>query len=165
MARISYRQLYYYVRTTGVITPAGNCEDHNSFDMLNVIEAKVTKVLMDRGVVIRDLKSLIRVIARDLPRFREPHEDLIMVTDGYSAAFIGRAQDMVEGLKSFFRDHKKVFTVPIGDLWQEARKEACALRGTSEGLSITRRSPCPLTGLFDQCTTTLSGGSNHERGG
>lgn len=140
VARITYRQLTYWI-SEGALKPARR--DGNGatamFDFLNVIEAMVIKSLRERGLTIRDLRSLIEVVSKDLPTFSEPREDIMLITDGLSKCVIGDPKTTIEALKDLFEDHSNIFAVPIGDIWNRASLEVKTLKELSEPPNLVRK--------------------------
>lgn len=139
LARITYRQLQYWVKEAEIVEPAfSGGSKGDFFDFLNIIEFKVVKALKERGVAIRDLRSLVEAIEKELPKFLKPHTNLFMLTDGLSKCVIGRPAALVGALKEMFEDQSEVFAIPIGDIWQKAVDDARALKHLEEDPDLRR---------------------------
>lgn len=127
-AGVSYRQLDYWART-GLVEPGGTRNGDGDHDRVytwdDVTALAVVKRLLDAGVSLRNIRSIIRAL-------REQHPDwsqVTLVSDGVSIFETTQDSEVIDVLNSA----QVVFAVNVGSVRQQVAGMLAALPGIPIG--------------------------------
>jgi DNA-binding transcriptional MerR regulator len=116
---ISYRQLDYWIRSAILSIEVDSQSKRRKLDFSDLMQLKVIKSLIDRGVSLQRIREGIHFLKQEL-NLEKPLRDATLITDGQDIFAICR-QD--EEIINIVRKGQAVFGLALGDIYDELKGE------------------------------------------
>lgn len=120
---ISYRQLDYWLNS-GIVDIQNNSDSKKrKLTFLDLMQLKVIKSLMDRGVSLQRIREGIHFLKEEL-NLEKPLTDATLVTDGQDIFAVCRRDKEIINI---LRQGQAVFGLALGDIYEELKGELVRL--------------------------------------
>jgi predicted RNase H-like HicB family nuclease len=118
---LTIRQIDYWDRTHFIKPSVREATGHGSvrlYSFTDLVQMKVAKTLMDKGVSLQKIRKSITYLKKNMPDIEKPLSELRFLTDGSTVFVITRDDtQIVDTLKM----GQLVFAIALGDLVEELK--------------------------------------------
>ena len=125
---LSFRQIDYWDRTHFIkpsISEASGYGSMRLYSFNDLIQLKVAKTLMDKGVSLQKIRKAITYLKKNMPEVVKPLSELRFLTDGETIFVITRdKKQIIDALKN----GQLVFSIALGEIVEELKGEVLDLQ-------------------------------------
>lgn len=125
---LSYRQIDYWDRSHFIKPSASEATGRGSsrlYSFNNIIQLKVAKTLIDKGLSVQKLRKALSYLKKNMPEVEKPLSELRFLTDGETIFVIASAAKAVlDALKS----GQLVFSIALGDIIEKTKGEVASFQ-------------------------------------
>jgi len=118
---LTIRQIDYWDRTHFIKPSIAEATGYGSarlYSFTDLVQMKVAKTLMDRGITLQKIRKSITYLKKNMPDVEKPLSELRFLTDGNTVFVItGDDKQIVDTLKK----GQLVFAIALGDLIEELK--------------------------------------------
>lgn len=118
---LTMRQIDYWDKTHFIKPSVREAAGYGSvrlYSFTDLVQMKVAKTLMDKGIALQKIRKSITYLKKSLPDVEKPLSELRFLTDGNTVFVITRDdKQIVDTLKK----GQLVFSIALGDLIEELR--------------------------------------------
>src|SRR4030067_2712165 len=126
--QLSIRQIDYWDRTHFIKPSIREDSGYGSvrlYSFNNLVQIKVAKTLMDKGITLQKIRKAINYLKKNLPEVKKPLSELRFLTDGETIFVLTEDKKVIiDALKS----GQLVFAVALGRIIEDLRGEIITLR-------------------------------------
>ena len=158
---LTRRQIDYWDRTHFIKPSVSEATGHGSvrlYSFTDLVQMKVAKTLMDKGVTLQKIRKSITYLKKNMPDVEKPLSELRFLTDGNTVFVITRDdKQIIDTLKK----GQLVFAIALGDLVEElkgkviemekVRKYEVAVKGRK--YPVVLRADIEDSGYWVECPT------------
>jgi predicted RNase H-like HicB family nuclease len=124
---LSIRQIDYWDRTHFVKPSVSEASGYGSvrlYSFNDLIQLKVAKTLMDKGVSLQKIRKAINYLKKNMPKVEKSLSDLRFLTDGETIFVLTRDKKVIiDTLKS----GQLVFSIALGEIIESLKGDVVAL--------------------------------------
>lgn len=125
---LSFRQVDYWDRTHFIKPSISEASGYGSvrlYSFHDLIQLKVAKTLMDKGVSLQKIRKAINYLKKNMPEIEKPLAELKFLTDGDTIFVLTKdRKKIIDTLKS----GQLVFSLALGEMVEELKGEIMALQ-------------------------------------
>ena len=125
---LSFRQIDYWDRTHFIKPSVSEASGYGSvrlYSFNDLIQLKVAKTLMDKGVSLQKIRKAITYLKKNMPEVKKPLSELRFLTDGETIFVITRdKKQIIDALKN----GQLVFSIALGEIVEELMGEVLDLQ-------------------------------------
>ena len=125
---LSFRQIDYWDRTHFIKPSVSEASGYGSvrlYSFNDLIQLKVAKTLMDKGVSLQKIRKAITYLKKNMPEVKKPLSELRFLTDGETIFVITRdKRQIIDALKN----GQLVFSIALGEIVEELMGEVLDLQ-------------------------------------
>ena len=125
---LSFRQIDYWDRTHFIKPSVSEASGYGSvrlYSFNDLIQLKVAKTLMDKGVSLQKIRKAITYLKKNMPEVEKPLSELRFLTDGETIFVITRdKKQIIDALKN----GQLVFSIALGEIVEELKGEVIDLQ-------------------------------------
>src|SRR4030043_1479370 len=125
---LSIRQIDYWDRTHFVKPSVSEATGYGSvrlYSFNDLIQLRVAKTLMDKGVSLQKIRKAITYLKKNMPEVVKPLSELRFLTDGETIFVITRdKKQIIDALKN----GQLVFSIALGEIVEELKGEVLDLQ-------------------------------------
>jgi DNA-binding transcriptional MerR regulator len=125
---LSIRQIDYWDRTHFIkpsICEASGYGSVRLYSFNNLVQLKVAKTLMDKGISLQKIRKAINYLKKNLPEVKKPLSELRFLTDGETIFVLTEDKKVIiDALKS----GQLVFAVALGKIIEDLKGEVITLQ-------------------------------------
>jgi predicted RNase H-like HicB family nuclease len=118
---LTMRQIDYWDRSHFIKPSVSEASGHGSvrlYSFTDLIQMKVAKTLMDKGISLQKIRMAITYLKKNMPDIETPLSELRFLTDGNTVFVITRDdKQIIDTLKK----GQIVFSIALGDLIEELK--------------------------------------------
>lgn len=118
---LTMRQIDYWDRSHFIKPSVSEASGHGSvrlYSFTDLIQMKVAKTLMDKGISLQKIRMAITYLKKNMPDIETPLSELRFLTDGNTVFVITRDdKQIIDTLKK----GQLVFSIALGDLIEELK--------------------------------------------
>jgi len=118
---LTMRQIDYWDRTHFIKPSVSEASGHGSvrlYSFTDLIQMKVAKTLMDKGISLQKIRKAITYLKKNMPDIERPLSELRFLTDGNTVFVITRDDKQIIDT---LRKGQLVFSIALGDLIEELK--------------------------------------------
>ncbi len=124
----SFRQIDYWDRTHFIKPSVSEASGYGSvrlYSFNDLIQLKVAKTLMDKGISLQKIRKAITYLKKNMPEVEKPLSELRFLTDGETVFVLTRdKKKIIDALKS----GQLVFSIALGEIVEGLKGEIVALQ-------------------------------------
>jgi predicted RNase H-like HicB family nuclease len=128
ITRLSYRQIDYWDSTHFIKPSVSEASGYGSvrlYSFNDLIQLRVAKTLMDKGVSLQRIRKAITYLKKSMPEVKQPLSELRFLTDGETIFVLTRDRKVIiDTLKS----GQLVFSLALGEIIEDLKGEVIALQ-------------------------------------
>ncbi len=128
IAGLSIRQIDYWDRTHFVKPSVSEASGYGSirlYSFNDLIQLKVAKTLMDKGVSLQKIRKALNYLKKNMPEIEKPLSELRFLTDGETIFVLTKDKKVIiDTLKS----GQLVFVIALGEIVESLKGEVMALQ-------------------------------------
>lgn len=125
---LSFRQIDYWDRTHFIKPSVGEASGYGSvrlYSFNDLIQMKVAKTLMDKGISLQKIRKAITYLKKNMPEIEKPLSELRFLTDSETIFVLTRdKKKIIDALKS----GQLVFSIALGEIVEGLKGEVVALQ-------------------------------------
>ena len=143
---LSIRQIDYWDRTHFIKPSVSEASGYGSvrlYSFNDMIQMKVAKTLMDKGISLQKIRRAINYLKKNMPEIKKPLSELRFLTDGETIFVLTRDKKIIiDTLKS----GQIIFSIALGEIvedlkgeietLQEKRKYEVSVRGKKYSVTL-----------------------------
>src|SRR4030066_2164284 len=124
---LSFRQIDYWDRTHFIKPSVSEASGYGSvrlYSFNDLIQLKVAKTLMDKGISLQKIRKAISYLKKNMPEVEKPLSELKFLTDGETIFVLTKDKKVIiDTLKS----GQLVFSIALGEIVEGLKGEILAL--------------------------------------
>lgn len=128
ITKLSVRQIDYWDRTHFIkpsISEASGIGSVRLYSFNDLIQLKVAKTLMDKGISLQKIRKAINYLKKHMPEVEKPLAELKFLTDGETIFVLtNNKKTIIDTLKS----GQIVFSIALGDIVEHLQGDIMALQ-------------------------------------
>ena len=128
IARLSIRQIDYWDRTHFIKPSVMEASGYGSvrlYSFNDLIQLKVAKTLMDKGISLQKIRKAINYLKKNMPEIEKPLSELKFLTDGETIFVLTKdKKEIIDTLKN----GQLVFSIALGEIIEKLKGEIIALK-------------------------------------
>ncbi|MEW6417621.1 MAG: MerR family transcriptional regulator [Nitrospirota bacterium] len=128
ITELSTRQIDYWDRTHFIKPSVSEASGYGSvrlYSFNDLIQLKVAKTLMDKGVSLQKIRKALNYLKKNMPEVKKPLSELKFLTDGETIFVLTKDKKvMIDTLKS----GQLVFSIALGEIVENLKGEVVALQ-------------------------------------
>jgi predicted RNase H-like HicB family nuclease len=125
---LSIRQIDYWDRTHFIKPSVSEASGYGSvrlYSFNDLIQLKVAKTLMDKGVSLQKIRKALNYLKKNMPEIKKPLSELRFLTDGETIFVLTKDNKVIiDTLKS----GQLVFSLALGEIVESLKSEVVALQ-------------------------------------
>jgi len=125
---LSPRQIDYWDRTHFIKPSVMEASGYGSvrlYSFKDLIQLKVAKTLMDKGISLQKIRKAINYLKKNMPEIERPLSELRFLTDGETIFVLTKKRNVIiDTLKS----GQLVFSIALGEIVESLKGEVLALQ-------------------------------------
>ncbi|MBM4141776.1 MAG: MerR family transcriptional regulator [Nitrospira sp.] len=125
---LSIRQIDYWDRTHFIKPSVSEASGYGSvrlYSFIDLIQLKVAKTLMDKGVSLQKIRKALNYLKKNMPDIKKPLSELRFLTDGETIFVLTKdKKKIIYTLKS----GQLVFALALGEIVEALKGEVSALQ-------------------------------------
>jgi predicted RNase H-like HicB family nuclease len=125
---LSFRQIDYWDTTHFIKPSISEASGYGSvrlYSFNDLIQLKVAKTLMDKGISLQKIRKAISYLKKNMPEIEKPLSELRFLTDGETVFVLTRdKKKIIDALKS----GQLVFSIAFGEIVEGLKDEIMALQ-------------------------------------
>lgn len=125
---LSFRQIDYWDRTHFIKPSVSEASGYGSvrlYSFNDLIQLKVAKTLMDKGISLQKIRKAITYLKKNIPEIEKPLFELRFLTDGETVFVLTKdKKKIIDALKS----GQLVFSIALGEIVEGLKGEIVALQ-------------------------------------
>jgi len=125
---LSFRQIDYWDRTHFIKPSVSEASGYGSFRLYSfndLIQLKVAKTLMDKGISLQKIRKAITYLKKNMPEIERPLAELSFLTDGETIFVLTKdRKTIIDTLKN----GQLVFSIALGKIIEELKGEVSTLQ-------------------------------------
>ena len=125
---LSFRQIDYWDRTHFIKPSVSEASGYGSvrlYSFNDLIQLRVAKTLMDKGVSLQKIRKAINYLKKNMPEVEKPLSELRFLTDGETIFVLTKdKKEIIDALKS----GQLVFSIAIGEIVENLKGEVIAIQ-------------------------------------
>lgn len=125
---LTFRQVDYWDHTHFIKPSISEAIGRGSvrlYSFSDIVQLKVAKTLMDKGVSLQKIRKAIRYLKKNMPEIERPLSELRLLTDGETIFVLTEdRKEMIDTLKS----GQLVFSLALGEIMESLKGEIVALQ-------------------------------------
>jgi predicted RNase H-like HicB family nuclease len=125
---LSMRQIDYWDRTHFIKPSVSEASGYGStrlYSFNDLIQLKVAKTLMDKGISLQKIRKAISYLKKNMPEVKQPLSELRFLTDGETIFVLTRDRKVIiDTLKS----GQLIFSLALGKIIEDLKGEVKTLR-------------------------------------
>lgn len=141
---LSIRQIDYWDRTHFIKPSVREASGHGSvrlYSFNDLIQLKVAKTLMDKGVSLQKIRKALNYLKKNMPEIEKPLAELRFLTDGETIFVLTKDKKVIiDTLKR----GQLVFSIALGDIVESLKGEVVALQKQKKYEVIVRGKKYPV---------------------
>src|SRR3989304_4332678 len=120
---LSIRQIDYWDRTHFIKPSVSEASGYGSvrlYSFNDMIQMKVAKTLMDKGISLQKIRRAINYLKKNMPEIKKPLSELRFLTDGETIFVLTRDKKIIiDTLKS----GQIIFSIALGEIVEDLKGE------------------------------------------
>ncbi len=128
IARLSIRQIDYWDRTHFIKPSVMEASGYGSvrlYSFNDLIQLKVAKTLMDKGISLQKIRKAINYLKKNMPEIEKPLSELKFLTDSETIFVLTKdKKEIIDTLKN----GQLVFSIALGEIIEKLKGEIIALK-------------------------------------
>jgi predicted RNase H-like HicB family nuclease len=124
---LSMRQIDYWDTTHFIKPSISDAKGRGSvrlYSFIDLIQLKVAKTLMDKGISLQKIRKSINYLKKNMPKVEKPLSELKFLTDGETIFVLTKDQKtIIDTLKN----GQLVFSIALGEIVEELKGEVLTL--------------------------------------
>jgi len=158
ITRLSVRQIDYWDRTHFIKPSVSDASGRGSvrlYSFNDLIQLKVAKTLMDKGISLQKIRKAINYLKKHMPEIEKPLSELRFLTDGDTIFTLTKNKnEIIDVLKN----GQLVFSIALGEIIEDLKGEVITLqrekkyqitvKGTKYSVTLN---PNPEGGYWVRC--------------
>ncbi len=169
ITRLSVRQIDYWDRTHFIKPSVSDASGRGSvrlYSFNDLIQLKVAKTLMDKGISLQKIRKAINYLKKNIPEIEKPLSELRFLTDGETIFTLTKNnKEIIDVLKN----GQLVFLIALGEIIEDLKGEVITLQREKK-YEITVKgkkysvilNPNPEGGYWVRCPSLLGCASQGE---
>jgi len=125
---LSFRQIDYWDRTHFIKPTVSEATGYGSvrlYSFNDLIQLKVAKTLMDRGISLQKIRKAINYLKKNMPEVKKPLSELKFLTDGETIFVLTKdKKKIIDTLKS----GQLVFSIALGEIVESLKGDVVSLQ-------------------------------------
>ncbi|MBI4685306.1 MAG: MerR family transcriptional regulator [Nitrospirae bacterium] len=125
---LSFRQIDYWDTTHFIKPTVSEASGYGSvrlYSFNDLIQLKVAKTLMDKGISLQKIRKAINYLKKNMPGIKKPLVELRFLTDGETIFVLTKdKKEIIDTLKS----GQLVFSIALGEIIENLKGEVIALQ-------------------------------------
>lgn len=125
---LSFRQIDYWDRTHFIKPSVSEASGYGSvrlYSFNDLIQLKVAKTLMDKGISLQKIRKAITYLKKNIPEIEKPLSELRFLTDGDTVFVLTKdKKKIIDALKS----GQLVFSIAIGEIVESLKGKVVDLQ-------------------------------------
>ena len=125
---LSFRQIDYWDSTHFIKPSVSEATGYGSvrlYSFNDLIQLRVAKTLMDKGISIQKIRKAINYLKKNMPEIKKPLSELKFLTDGETIFVLTKdKKEIIDTLKS----GQLVFSIALGEIVEGLKGEIIALQ-------------------------------------
>lgn len=125
---LSIRQIDYWDRTHFIKPSISDATGRGSvrlYSFNDLIQLKVAKTLMDKGISLQKIRKAINYLKKNMPEVKKPLSELRFLTDGETVFVLTKdKKKIIDTLKSV----QLVFSIALGEIIEDLKGEIITLQ-------------------------------------
>lgn len=125
---LSFRQIDYWDRSHFIkpsVSEASGTGSVRLYSFNDLIQLKVAKTLMDKGISLQKIRKSISYLKKNMPEIQKPLAEMKFLTDGDSIFVLTKdKKEIIDTLKS----GQLVFFIALGEIVEDLKGEVVALQ-------------------------------------
>lgn len=125
---LSFRQIDYWDSTHFIKPSVSEASGYGSvrlYSFKDLIQLKVAKTLMDKGISLQKIRKAITYLKKNMPEIEKPLSELRFLTDGETVFVLTKdKKKIIDALKS----GQLVFSIALGEIVEGLKGEILALQ-------------------------------------
>lgn len=125
---LSIRQIDYWDRTHFIKPSVSEASGYGSvrlYSFNDLIQLKVAKTLMDKGISLQKIRKAINYLKKNMPEVKKPLSELRFLTDGETVFVLTKdKKKIIDTLKS----GQLVFSIALGEIIEDLKGEIITLQ-------------------------------------
>src|SRR3989337_3456634 len=125
---LSIRQIDYWDRTHFIKPSVSEASGYGSvrlYSFNNLVQLKVAKTLMDKGISLQKIRKAINYLKKNIPEVKKPLSEMRFLTDG-EAIFVLTEDKKV--IIDVLKSGQLVFAVALGKIIEDLKCEVITLQ-------------------------------------
>jgi len=128
ITRLSVRQIDYWDRTHFIKPSVSDASGRGSvrlYSFNDLIQLKVAKTLMDKGISLQEIRKAINYLKKNMPEIEKPLSELRFLTDGETIFTLTKnKKEIIDVLKN----GQLVFSIALGEIIEDLKGEVITLQ-------------------------------------
>jgi len=125
---LSLRRIDYWDRTHFIKPSISDATGRGSvrlYSFNDLIQLKVAKTLMDKGISLQKIRKAINYLKKNMPKVKKPLSELRFLTDGETVFVLTKdKKKIIDTLKS----GQLVFSIALGEIIEDLKSEIITLQ-------------------------------------
>lgn len=125
---LSTRQIDYWDRTHFIKPSVSEASGYGSvrlYSFNDLIQLRVAKTLMDKGVSLQKIRKAINYLKKNMPEVEKPLSEVRFLTDGETIFVITKDK---KAIIDTLKEGQIVFSIALGKIVEDLKSEVIALR-------------------------------------
>ena len=144
ITELSFRQVDYWDRTHFIKPSISDATGRGSvrlYSFKDLIQLKVAKTLMDKGVSLQKIRKALTYLKKNMPEIEKPLSELRFLTDGETIFVLTKEnKKIIDTLRS----GQLVFSIALGEIVESLKSEVIALQKEKKYEVIVRGKKYPV---------------------